>query len=140
MAAEVARRTAPAGLVLEAPFPSLAYMARLPYPFMPVWPFLRGKYDAQAKIRAVTAPLLVIQGGRDTIVPPEAGRTVFESAPEGRKEFRLVEEAGHNDLFIVGGERYFGALRAFLDRVLSHPERWWCEEPETARRHGGWDE
>ena len=120
VAVEVARRTTPAALVLEAPFPSLAYMARLHYPFMPVWPFLRGKYDAEGRIAGVTVPLLVIQGGRDAIVPPDAGRAVFEAAPEGQKEFHLVEEAGHNDLFIVGGERYLGALKTFIHRGLSH--------------------
>jgi hypothetical protein len=121
VAVEVARRSAPAGLVLEAPFPSLRYLAKLHYPFLPIWPFLGGKYDAEAKVRAVTVPVLVVQGGRDSIVPPEAGRAVFAAAPEGRKEFHLVEEAGHNDVFIVGGERYFGVLKAFLDRVLGHP-------------------
>ena len=81
VAVEVARRSAPAGVALEAPFPSLAYMAKLHYPFVPVRPFLGGRYDTEAKIREVTVRLLVIQGGRDNIVPLEAGRAVFEAAP-----------------------------------------------------------
>ncbi len=116
VAVEVARRTGPDGVVLEAPFPSLAYLARLHYPYVPVWPLLTGKYDAQARIREIAVPLLVVHGDRDDIVPLEAGKTVFEAAP-GPKEFHVVKGAGHNDPFVVGGAAYFGALGGFLDRL-----------------------
>jgi len=118
VAVEVARRTLPEGLVLEAAFPSLAYMARLHYPFVPVWPLLAGKYDAQATIQEVATPLLLLHGEWDRIVPLDGGRAVFDAAV-GPKDFYVVKGAGHNDPFIVGGEGYFGALRTFLDRTYA---------------------
>jgi dipeptidyl aminopeptidase/acylaminoacyl peptidase len=39
-------------------------------------------------------PLLVIHGGKDTVIPPEQGRTLFERAGEP-KEYVLVPEANH---------------------------------------------
>jgi len=42
---------------------------------------------------AVSTPLLVVAGGRDALVVPDACRRTAEAAPEG--SFVLVEEAGH---------------------------------------------
>jgi pimeloyl-ACP methyl ester carboxylesterase len=41
----------------------------------------------------VSKPLLVVAGGRDSLVAPDACRRTAEAAPEG--SFVLVEEAGH---------------------------------------------
>ena len=53
-------------------------------------------------------------GSRDSIVPGELGRKLFEAAPEPR-EWLEVPGADHNDLPWVGGEPYLRAIRTFLD-------------------------
>ena len=103
-------------LVLESPFASVPEMARAVYPFLPLWPFVRTRYDNIAKVAGLHMPLLVLHGERDEIVPFAQGRRVFEKAPEP-KRFFAIPGASHNDTYAVGGEAYWRALRDFLDAL-----------------------
>ena len=116
IAVELAISHPPFALILESPVPSIPELARRHYPFLPVWPLLRTKYDSLAKIEKVEAPLLVLHGDRDDVVPFGAGRKLFEAANEP-KEFYTIRGAGHNDTYLVGGEEYFGVLRRFVENL-----------------------
>jgi uncharacterized protein len=70
------------------------------------------------KVRDIRAPLLVVHGDRDDVVPFSQGRQVFEAAP-GPKEFYTIPGAGHNDTYIVGDDPYFAALRRFIERTVT---------------------
>ena len=52
-------------LVLESPFASIPDLARAVYPFLPLWPFVRTRYDNVAKVGRLRMPLLVLHGERD---------------------------------------------------------------------------
>ena len=110
---DLATREAPAGLILEAPFTSIRDMARTHYPFLPVWNLLRTKYDSLGKIGRVQAPLLLLHGDRDKIVPMSQGRRLFEAA-NPPKEFVMIPGAGHNDAWAVGRETILQAWARFL--------------------------
>ena len=97
-----------AALILEAPPTSVAEVAQYHYPFVPAALLVRDRFDSLSRIAAVKAPILVLQGDRDTIVPPRFGRALFYAAPEP-KEGWFSPEAGHEDL-----ARY-GALDAVVD-------------------------
>jgi fermentation-respiration switch protein FrsA (DUF1100 family) len=101
-------------LVLESPFASVPEMARAVYPFLPLWPFVRTRYDNVAKVARLRMPLLVLHGERDEVVPFAQGRRVFDKAPEP-KRFFAIPGASHNDTYLVGGEPYWRALREFLE-------------------------
>jgi fermentation-respiration switch protein FrsA (DUF1100 family) len=101
-------------LVLESPFASVPAMARAVYPFLPLWPFVRTRYDNVAKAARLRLPLLVMHGERDEVVPFEQGRRVFDEAPEP-KRFFAIPGASHNDTYAVGGEPYWRTLRDFLE-------------------------
>jgi fermentation-respiration switch protein FrsA (DUF1100 family) len=101
-------------LVLESPFASVPEMARAVYPFLPVWPFVRTRYDNVGKAPGLKLPLLVLHGDRDEVVPFAQGRRVFDAAPEP-KRFYAIPGASHNDTYYVGGEAYWRALGEFLD-------------------------
>ena len=103
-------------LVLESPFASVPAMARAVYPFLPLWPLVRTRYDNEAKAPRLTVPLLVLHGDRDEVVPFAQGRRVFEAAP-GPKRFFAIPRAGHNDTYLVGGEAYWRAVRDFLETL-----------------------
>ena len=100
-------------LVLEAPFTSIPDMARAVYPFLPVWPLVRTRYDNLGKIPRLRCPVLVLHGDRDEVVPFPQGQRLFEAAPEP-KRFFAIPGAHHNDAFVVGGEDYWRVLREFL--------------------------
>jgi fermentation-respiration switch protein FrsA (DUF1100 family) len=100
-------------LVLEAPFTSVPDMARVLLPFFPR-SLVRTQYDNLAKIPRLRAPLLVLHGDRDEVVPFVQGRRVFEAAPEP-KRFYAIPGAGHNDTYVVGGDAYWRAVAEFLE-------------------------
>ena len=103
-------------LVLESPFASVPAMARAVYPFLPLWPLVRTRYDNEAKAPRLSVPLLVLHGDRDDVVPFEQGRRVFAAAPEP-KRFYTIPGASHNDTYLVGGEAYWNAVRDFLETL-----------------------
>jgi len=65
------------------------------------------------------APLLVLHGERDEIVPASHGRALFEAAPEP-KSIRIFEDAGHNDLLDVAGREWVDAIAGWA-RLGSSP-------------------
>jgi hypothetical protein len=103
-------------LVLEAPFTSVADMARSVLPFVPIGRLLRTRYDNLAKIGGLRMPLLILHGERDTTVPFAQGRRLFEAAPEP-KRFFAIPGAGHNDTYFIGGDAYWQAWGAFLHEL-----------------------
>jgi pimeloyl-ACP methyl ester carboxylesterase len=105
-----------AGLALEAPFASIAHMANAIYPFLPLGPFIRTRYENLKKIPQLRMPLLVAQGTRDEVIPVAQGRMVFDAAPPP-KQYLAIEGARHNDVYIVGGPGYRLALSEFISRV-----------------------
>ena len=114
VAVELASGHSVRGVVLEATFTSIPDMARHHYAFLPVWPFLKTSFDSEARIAHIDAPLLMIQGADDDIVPPDMGQKLFAGAEEPKK-FSLVEEAGHNDVYLQAD--YIATLRGFLDSL-----------------------
>lgn len=122
VAVQLALEHPPAGLVLEAPFTSIAAMGRHHYfllHFLLGW-LLDARYDNLAKIGRVRSPLLIIQGEADSIVPPAMARRLYEAAG-GPKTLRLIPGADHNDLLFVGGKAYREAWREFLTALAGNP-------------------
>lgn len=101
VAIELAAHTSVGAVLLEAPFTSIADVAAYHYPFLPARWLVRDRYDSASKIAKVRAPLLVLHGAKDRIVPERFGRALFEAASEP-KEFRPFPEGSHNDLYDHG--------------------------------------
>ncbi len=101
IAVQLANEKAPAALVLEAPFSSIADVASARMPFLPVRPLLLDRFDSRDKIGAVAAPLLVVHGARDGTIPIRFGKKLFAAAQEPKK-MQIYAEAGHNDLYEHG--------------------------------------
>ena len=84
-------------LILEAPYTSLPDVAAEIYSFIPVRTLMKDKFDSLSKIKDVTAPLLIIQGLKDQVIPPAFGQTLYEEA-ETTKHIYQLKNHGHNDL------------------------------------------
>ncbi len=97
-------------VLLESPYTSIVAIGQRRFPLAPVSLLLRDRFDLIGRIAAVRAPVLVMTGGRDDIVPPAMGRAVFAAAREP-KMFWFAQDAGHNDLGEAGA---FDAVRAFI--------------------------
>lgn len=109
LAAELAAEMLPSSLVLQAPFSSARAMARIvTAPAIEVvWGLIsRVHYDTEASVRALDAPVWVAHGDRDLIIPARMGELVFAAA-RTKGELLMVNGAGHNDVALVAGERYW---------------------------------
>jgi hypothetical protein len=103
----------PAALVLRSPFTSLADVGRLHYPWLPVGALLTDRYPSIDRIASLTAPLLVIAGDRDTLVPADLSRRLYDAAPQP-KRFVLVPGADHNDPRLLDGRQTIGEIAQFV--------------------------
>jgi fermentation-respiration switch protein FrsA (DUF1100 family) len=112
-AAHVAATHAVAGLVLESPFTNARDMARRHYAPFPRF-LIRLKLDNLGTITRVRCPVLILHGTHDRLVPLEMGKRVAAAAP-GPVELVLIEGAGHNDTYDIGGVAYRNKLWEFLD-------------------------
>ena len=121
VAAEMAVRHDVYAVVLESPFTSVSAMARQAYSFLPGLGLLTGNmYDTLDKAARIDAPVMVLHGDSDEIVPFDMGREVFGAAPEPKRFYR-IRGAGHNDTYAVGGAPYLDALGSFLAEPHSDP-------------------
>jgi hypothetical protein len=103
----------PAALVLRSPFTSLGDVAAVHYPFLPVRLLLWDDYATIDRISDVAAPLLVVAGSADSIVPTEQSQRVFDAASEP-KTWLVVEGADHNDAALAAGDDLVAAVVASL--------------------------
>lgn len=99
VASYTAARHPPAGLVLESPFPDVAFL----FANNPVMRFLSVfstyRFDTATHLERYSGPLLVVHGDSDSIIPFEAGKRVFELAPTRSKSFVPLPGADHNDVY-----------------------------------------
>jgi fermentation-respiration switch protein FrsA (DUF1100 family) len=112
VAVEVALKRSVRAVILESTFTSTKDMARTMPVFFLLSPLLPASYNNLEKVPHLRVPKLVIHGEEDEIVPFSMGQKVFEVAADP-KFFHPVPNAGHNDVFLVGGERYFELFAGF---------------------------
>ena len=73
----------------------------------------RVHFDTIARVSELAAPVFVVHGDRDLVVPVHMGRDVFNAA-RNRGELLIVHGAGHNDVADIGGRAYW----QWLDRAI----------------------
>lgn len=113
-------KTGPAALVLEGAFTTALEMGRKAFPFLPVSWLLSDPMDNLEAIGDVALPTLFIHGTRDEVVPFAMGRRLHEASPARMKEFRSIEGAGHNDVWLTpAGRALFGEIGVFLRRAIA---------------------
>ncbi|MBL8346096.1 MAG: alpha/beta fold hydrolase [Rubrivivax sp.] len=99
------------GLIVEGSFTSLRdLLATFKWGWLPVGPLLTQRFEAADRMARVRAPVLVVHGSEDRLVPPEIGRALYERAPEP-KRFLLVQGGSHHSTNWVGLEQYRVAVR-----------------------------
>jgi uncharacterized protein len=100
-------------IVLEAPYTSTADIAAEHYWFAPVRLLMKDQFHSDQRIAAVRAPLLILHGTDDAVVPIRFGERLFARAHEP-KRFARFAGGQHEHL------EQFGALevaRQFIDEM-----------------------
>ena len=110
---ELALDHPPAGLLLRSPFVDLASVGAEIYPYLPVRLLLRDRFPVKAEVARLRVPVVVVLGGRDSIVPPAQSREVAAAASA-----RLVELPGadHNDPVLLDGPELVSAVLSLVPR------------------------
>jgi abhydrolase domain-containing protein 17 len=111
-ALELAARQPVGGVIVESSFVS-AFRVLTRIPLLPF-----DRFPNLRNMREVRAPVLVIHGLRDEVIPASHGRRLFAAAPEPKRQL-WVEAAGHNDLVLTAGAAYGLALREMARLVES---------------------
>lgn len=109
----LASQRLPAALILRSPFTSLADVAAVHYPWLPVRHLLLDRYPSIERIGSIPAPVLVIAGEADDIVPAPLSGRLYDAAAEP-KRFVSIPRAGHNDPALLGGRQMLDEIRRFL--------------------------
>jgi fermentation-respiration switch protein FrsA (DUF1100 family) len=113
VAVQVAAEKQVAGIILDAPYTSVLDVAVMFYPYLPVRTFLRDRYETIKHLDKLHAPLLVVHGEVDRVIPVEMGRAVYRAAREP-KELVTIPRAGHSDHGLFGS---FDAIQAWIERL-----------------------
>jgi uncharacterized protein len=101
VAAALAARRPPAGLVLRSPFTDLAAVGAHHYPWLPVSLVLRDRFPVLEHVRGSQVPTVVIHGTTDEVVPSSLSAEVAEAVPELVEE-KVLRGVGHNDTVMFG--------------------------------------
>ena len=100
-------------LILDAPFTSAVDVGAAAYPFVPVRWFMKDTFHSDERIVHVDAPLLVLHGEQDRVVPIAFGERLFKLAPEPKRMVRFPL-GGHVNLDDYGAAK---VVRGFLSEL-----------------------
>jgi uncharacterized protein len=96
-------------VVLEAPFTSAVDVGAQHYWFVPVRLFMKDQFRSDLRAGEVTAPVLVVHGENDSVVPMAFGKSLY-GLIRAPKRFVSVAGGGHSDL----GARAVSAAKKFI--------------------------
>lgn len=100
-------------IILQSAFSSLPHIARLKMPLMRFYPnffFPKNCMDSASLLSVEHAPLLIVHGENDTIIPVSEAHKLFDAAVEPRK-LVTIENANHNDMY---GSQYEASLSSAI--------------------------
>ncbi|MCW4462212.1 alpha/beta hydrolase [Sphingomonas sp. BT-65] len=102
VAVQLASEEKVAALVLVSGFTSLTDAASQHYPWAPVGLLLRDRYDNRTKLKQVSAPVLVLHGTDDTLIPIRHGEQLAAASPNGA--LVRVRGAGHDLAYLPASQ------------------------------------
>ncbi len=109
----LAANTNAAGLILEAPYTSMADMAARQMPIFPSRLLVKDQYDNVSRIAQIDTPLVWIHGERDNLIPVEMGQELFDAARQPKCAYR-IKKGGHNDLWTLGIDEIISEQAALM--------------------------
>jgi uncharacterized protein len=118
VATKLANERPTLGVILQSPYISVADRAAEMFAWLPARRLVIDRFDSASRIATIGAPLLVVHGSRDTLIPIAHGRAIFDAA-NPPKTFVELTERGHGDM---AGPEFEAGLVAFLRSLaLSRP-------------------
>ena len=113
MAAHAASVKPPDRVILEAGFPDARTLVRSSPLLALLTRFSSYRFPTADLMRGVHAPVLVMHGDRDGVIPFAVGRALFERL-EGSKQFVTIAGGDHNDTAPPDANAYWSAVDRFI--------------------------
>ena len=111
VASQVTAQHRPDLLILDAPFNSVADIARQNMPILPTDVLLKDKWRSDKALEGVDVPLIWIHGTNDRIIPMTQGQKLFDGYG-GPKSAHVISGASHINTWLNGGrEAVLSALK-----------------------------
>ena len=104
-------------VILEAPFTSAVAVAGLRYWYLPVRLLMKDQYRSDERIEKITAPVLILHGAHDHVVPFAMGERLFEETKAPKHIVKFLD-GDHEDLDARGA---LHAVARFLAGDLDKP-------------------
>jgi fermentation-respiration switch protein FrsA (DUF1100 family) len=119
VAAHLAAQNEVGGVVLEAPFPSAARIARRIFWFLPgIGLLVHSQFDTEARLKEITAPIFIVHCNQDPVVPYQLGQEVYNAA-RPPKNFLEIDGYCHEEASVIAPVKYYAALHKFLADIGS---------------------
>ena len=112
VAALIASRYRPAGLIVESSFSSIRDIASEIYPWLPVRWMARYDHPTRDFVAEVECPVLIVHSRNDEIVPFHHGEAIFENVSSQR--YFLTIFGSHNYAFLEDSDTYMQGVGTFL--------------------------
>lgn len=108
VATKLAEQTRVCAVILQSPYTSITQVARFHYPWilLPPW----DKFDSLSRIDRINAPLLILHGRLDRLVPFEQAQVLYKKAKEPKKLIEFADK-DHNNLW---DKDFFAQLMQFI--------------------------
>lgn len=106
-----------AGLIVESTFTSMADIASLSYPYLPVNWLLEQRFESLQKIALLKIPVLMIHGTWDKKIPVQMSRDLYDAAPQP-KTIVLIAGGEHDNSSAVGWVEYRDSVAKFTDHYV----------------------
>jgi pimeloyl-ACP methyl ester carboxylesterase len=97
-------------VILETPFDKMESLVKVHFPIVPTF-ILKYRFNNIEKIHKINAPILIIHGTRDEVIPYENGKHVA-SVLQAKDQFVTIDGGMHNNL--SNFEAYWQAVKEFL--------------------------
>ena len=107
------------GVIVEGTFTNITdVVSNFKWGWLPLSGLITQRFESIDKVKRIHAPLLVVHGTDDSVIPAALGRRLYEAAP-GPKQFVLVQGGSHYSTNAVGEAQYRRALKGLfgLDTV-----------------------
>ena len=101
VASQMANERRVAAMILETPYTAVVDLAAQIFPFVPVRWLLLDRYDNASRVARAQAPVLIVHGDADQVIPFEHGRAVYAAARDP-KRFLHIPGGDHVGLWRRG--------------------------------------